>query len=127
MAEASLLVTPVPAKDETSRDISVAGRELRSAFELQGVVATPCMLTYDAVHASCTYLGESIELARAVLPPVSAIICVWLQARRGRKVRFKSEDLGLDIEAQTPEDVKKLLQMVQGHQKKLARHSPDEK
>ena len=54
------------------------------------------------------YVGEFIvTLAPTIGPMLGTILGAWLQARYGRKVRVKFDDV--EIEAQTPEQVETLL------------------
>ena len=50
----------------------------------------------------------TLALAPVVLPAVTKIIVTWLKARSGRKVRAQIGDI--KVEAQTEEEVEKLLQ-----------------
>jgi hypothetical protein len=71
-------------------------------------VETPFM-TLDSVDAVGGYTGQITALATAFGPILTGILGAWLQSKTGRKVRFKDGDI--EIEAQTVEDVRKLLDM----------------
>jgi hypothetical protein len=70
----------------------------------EGVVG----VTPSAARGPAAEVGEFIVTRASIVGPVFvAVLGAWLQARYGRKVRVKFDDI--EIDAQTPEHVETLL------------------
>jgi hypothetical protein len=66
-----------------------------------------------------------VPLAQVVVPALGVVLVGWLQGRAGRKVRVKFGDT--EAEARTPEDLKRILELVEEHKAKVPSEAKDEK
>jgi S-adenosylmethionine synthetase len=67
--------------------------------------------------AGFEHAGIIVGILAAVAAPLSAAIGAWIQSKNGRKVRFKVGPEGVDIEANSPDDIAKLLELAKQLQK----------
>lgn len=84
-------------------------RTVMAAFKENEIEVDTPFMTLDSVDVVGGYTGEIAVLANAFGPVLVGILGAWLQSKTGRKVRLKDGDV--EIEAQTVEDVGKLLEM----------------
>jgi hypothetical protein len=102
----------VNASDD-SPTFSAAGqvilRSVVTAFKENKIEIDAPFMTLDSADAVGGYTGEIAVLATAFGPILTGILGAWLQSRTGRKVRLKDGDI--EIEAQTVEEIRKLLDM----------------
>jgi hypothetical protein len=66
-----------------------------------------------------------VPLAQVTVPALGGVIIGWLQGRAGRKVRVKFGDT--EAEARTPEDLKRILELVEEHKAKAPSGAKEEK
>ena len=66
-------------------------------------------MALDSVDAVGSYAGEIAAFANAFGPVLVGTLVAWLQSKTGQKVKLMDGDI--EIEAQTVEDVGKLLEM----------------
>lgn len=100
-----------PEDAETfTREHQMALRTVVAAFEENAIDVDAPFMTLDAADAIGGYTGEIAVLATAFGPVLTGILGAWLQSKTGRKVKLKDGDI--EIEAQSVEDVRKLLEMV---------------
>ena len=111
--ELELAFIPVP--DDAPFRSSEYQRELRqfeNSAQLQGLAIASGVELRKVAGAETVYLGDfTIKLAVVVGPALGTIIGAWLHARYGRKVRLKIGEI--EAEAQTVEEVEKLLARAQ--------------
>lgn len=96
---------PAPFSDEYQAALELVDRRLRKrGLEITAFAAHP---------AGDTHLGQFlITLGPPVVAAVAAIAGSWVQARYGRKVRLKFDDI--EVEARTPEEIEDLLKRIVG-------------
>jgi hypothetical protein len=94
---------PAQFSDEHQAALELVDRDLRRCgLEVTGFAAHP---------AGETHLGQFlITLGPPVVAAVAAIAGAWVQARYGRRVRLKFDDI--EAEARTPEEIENLLKRV---------------
>jgi hypothetical protein len=63
------------------------------------------------------HTGEFVVALTAFAAPLAALLCAWIKAHYGRKVRLEVGDV--KAEARTVEDIERLLKMVQKSRKKI--------
>jgi hypothetical protein len=104
----------LPARDDPKyRD---ALGDFLHALSSQNIEVSPRYYANDAVGGGCGLSGEFGLIASAVGPALCTAVGAFLVARYGRKARLK---IGLDgkveAEAQTVEEVEKLIKIAQKH------------
>jgi hypothetical protein len=94
---------PPPFGDDHQAELSGIQERLRKGgLQVSGIAAHP---------AGDTHLGQFvITLGPPVIAAVTAVAVAWVRARNGRKVRVKFG--GVEVEAQTPEEIGDLLKRV---------------
>jgi hypothetical protein len=122
-AEVAMLVTVVPAKEDKREDELLG---LEQSFKSQGLdisfrredlyaPSIPGMKRLNGGFLGVEVLGDFVVKAVAIVgPPVGTVLGAWLHARYGRKVRLKIGDI--EAEAQTAEEVERLLARAQEFQ-----------
>jgi hypothetical protein len=127
--DARFRVIPVPAPDE-----SKATASLQLFMELKQASRAPVEvepdrepLVVNAVNAVLDDVDSALQvsqiayelqtLVNAVTPALCTAVGAWLGSRNGRKVRIKVGDI--EAEAQTREDVEKLLERARGIQQEI--------
>lgn len=108
-----LTVTLLPAQEDLQVSDREYQKELRE-FELtahsRGVEISSIVRVRQSAGSENLYLGEFvIKFLSALGPVVCAILAAWLHARKGRKVRLKVGEI--EAEAQTVDDIKRLLEL----------------
>ena len=83
--------------------------ELAKSLRAQGSKLITRFHDFDAIGAADLLSGEFI--LKVLAPGAAAVLGAWLHARYGRKVRLKVGEI--EAEAQSVEDVEKLLARVQ--------------
>jgi len=126
MAPPELTITLLPARDDAAlrsadyqrelhrfeESLTAQGLQVGVSIELRESGA-PNPLALVLPH----YLGDfTIKLVATVGPPLGALIGAWLHARHGRKVRLKIGDI--EAEAQSIDEVEKLLQQAERFQQR---------
>lgn len=113
-----LQLTLIPAPDDPRLKSSAYQAELRQLeqdLQSKGIQASALFEVREAwtpVPMPAPYLGDFfIKLTTAIGPVLGAVVGAWLHARYGRKVRLKIGDI--EAEAQTAEEVEKLLARAQ--------------
>jgi hypothetical protein len=99
----------VPAPDdapERAPEYQAELREFGNALRAEGVAFSQSAITFDSIEGGGYPVG-AFAVAALVIPYVTKIVVAWLRVRGGRKVRVKVGDT--HVEAQTPEDVERLL------------------
>jgi hypothetical protein len=94
---------PAPLSEEYQAGLEVVEHDLRKGgLKVTGLAWHP---------AGDTHLGQFlITLGPPVVAAVAAIAGGWVQARYGRRVRLKFDDI--EAEARTPEEIETLLKRV---------------
>jgi hypothetical protein len=96
---------PPPFSAEGQVDL----RQVIAALEENKIEVDAPFMTLDSVDAVGGFTGEIATLANAFGPVLTGIFGAWLQSKVGRKVRLKDGDI--EVEAQTPEEVKELYKL----------------
>lgn len=92
-----------------STDGQVVLRSVMAALTENKIEADAPFMTLDSADAVGGYTGEVAVLVQAFGPVLAGILGAWLQSKAGRKVRLKDGDI--EVEANTVEEVGKLLDM----------------
>jgi hypothetical protein len=121
MDKIRLLLTAIAAPGEDASGKGSAESQLVDALKANNISAYPRYFTRDAVGEGATYLGQAIEVVEKALPVVGTVVGIWLRGRFGRKIKLKVDDDGVEVEAQTAEDVEKLLEAAKGFQQRKDR------
>ena len=112
-----MTVTLVQGQDDSSQDWfekifpTLAPRPLEQSPRPLEQVHTRDAEGPPGLHMPQIYADYIIKLSAAVGPAIGTALGAWLHARYGRKVRIKVGDI--EAEAQTPEELEKLLDKVQ--------------
>jgi S-adenosylmethionine synthetase len=69
--------------------------------------------------AGLEHSGIVVGVLAVIAAPLSAVVGAWLQSRSGRKVRLKVGREDIDIEANSSEEIVKLLEMARQSQKDM--------
>ena len=116
-------LTLVSAPDDTELKSPGFQKELRNfreALVTSGIETSSAIQLLEAwapEPAPTIYLGDfTIKFVAAVGPIIGAAIGAFVQARFGRKVRLKIGEI--EAEAQTPEQVERLVEMAQAIQER---------
>jgi hypothetical protein len=115
-----LKLTLIPGPDDPplkTPEYQVGLRQFKQSLNSQGVEVTAVEIHEFSDLGFAGAAGEySIRLAATVGPALATAVGVWLHARYGRKVRVKIGEI--EAEAQTVEDVEKLLDRAQEMQQR---------
>lgn len=110
-----LKLTLIPAPDDPSLkapEYQAGLRQFKQSLNSQGVEVIAVEIhEFSAIGFSGAAGEYSIKLAAIVGPVLGTAIGAWLHARYGRKVRLKIGEV--EAEAQTVEEVEKLLDRAQ--------------
>jgi hypothetical protein len=99
-------------------ELTKFSQTLRSA----GVTFSQRGMAFDSVDALGYPIGEFIVTAtQAIGPTLGVVFVAWIQGRSGRKTRLKFGDV--EAEAQTEEEVRKLLDHMAEFQKAASKSS----
>jgi hypothetical protein len=85
-------------------------RSVMAALKENEIKADAPFMTVDSADAVGGYTGEIAVFVQAIGPVLTGILGAWLQSKAGRKVRLRDGDI--EVEAQTVDEVSKLLDMV---------------
>jgi hypothetical protein len=118
MEPAALDLTLLPAPDDPALDTQEYQKELSDFHSLlwkKGLQGYPLRTGSgrgSEVVSSGAYLGQFLVIAAPTIGPLlGTVVGAWLHARYGRKVRLKIGDI--EAEAQSEEQVEKLLQQAE--------------
>jgi S-adenosylmethionine synthetase len=123
-----LLISLLPARSESNwRDDRQIEYELESIARsnrawiehISGEAGGSEVGVVTGTVAGMEHSGIVIGVLAAVAAPLSAAIGAWLQSRSGRKLRLKVGPEGIDIEANSSEEMAKLLEMARQSQKDM--------
>ncbi len=92
-----------------SADGQVILRRVMTDLKENKIEADAPFMTLDSVDAVGGYTGEIAVLVQAFGPVLAGILGAWLQSKAGRKIRLKDGDI--EVEANTVDEVGKLLDM----------------
>ena len=84
-------------------------RTVMATFKENEIEVDATFMALDSVDAVGSYAGEIAAFANAFGPVLVGTLVAWLQSKTGQKVKLMDGDI--EIEAQTVEDVGKLLEM----------------
>lgn len=123
MEPAALDLTLLPAPDDPSIDSQEYQKELsdfHSSLWKKGLQGYPLRAGSgrgSEIVSSGAYLGQFLVIAPTTIGPLlGTVLGAWLHARYRRKVRLKIGDI--EAEAQTEEQIEKLLQRAEEFQRR---------
>ena len=117
-----LAVTLLPGQDDPplfDREYQDQLREFGLSRHPPGVEISSTLRIQASAGSENLYVGDFIiKFVSALGPVVCAMLAAWLHARKGRKVRLKCGEI--EAEAQTVDDVQRLLELAaQAEPKKI--------
>lgn len=121
MENAPLKVKLLPASDEGPRgepEYQKALADFAASLRSQGVEVSPRYYALDAAGGGGGLSGEFTVIAgatAALLAAVRPCLVEWIKGRYGRKAKLKIGDV--EAEAQTVEEVEKLIKLAEKQQK----------
>jgi hypothetical protein len=101
-----LLIQSATAPDEDARE---GQRELKEAFASHGITTSSRYMTFDAPGVPGNYLGEVLRITAVAIPAVCKVLGYWIRSRSGRRTTLEISKSRMKIEAQTAQDVEKIL------------------
>lgn len=90
--------------------------DFSAALRAAGMDTNPRMLFFDDAATPVTWIGEFAGLVKDLSPLVVAVLVAWIGRNNGRKVRLKIGDG--EFEANTVEDVERLVELAKKRQSK---------
>jgi hypothetical protein len=91
-------------------------KEFDAALKNSGIESDALWLTQDSVGGWCGYVG-AIVAAGSAIKAARPVIIAYMKRRTGRKVQVSCDGLKLRIDEPTPEEVDRVLTMVEDRYK----------
>jgi uncharacterized protein YoaH (UPF0181 family) len=117
--DGALIITLLQAPNEeglTSPSFQEEIREIQSDLRNGGADAEADWITQDAVDAWCGYLGVIKVVVPTVVSAISAVLIAYMKLRAGRKVQVELDGKRLMINEATPEEVGRVLRLLEDGQ-----------
>lgn len=113
-------ITLVAASDDAPLESNAYQKELSdfvAELRAHNIRYSPQFRTMDAAGGiSPGWYTGAFAIAKETLPIVLGLLVVWIQSRKGRKVRIKNREM--EVEAPTVRELRKILRSVNQRKKK---------